>query len=174
MKLEISHDRLQVVDIAARNGNLELVRIFLAHGAKPTRALRYATDNGQVRLVSWLIETYPDLLSKSFFPDENVTIGTEALQQAIYCQNPPLISLLVGAGVPLNYAAKGDYPPVVEAIQFGAPWIVDYPLKIGAEKCGLEQTEEQTEDPADSDEVSDTYRGGIKVSRRTWQWVGRY
>jgi len=109
-----------------------------------------------------LIETYPDLLSKSFFPDENVTIGTEALQRAIYCQNPPLISLLVGAGVPLNHAAKGDYPAVVEATQFGAQWIVDYLFKIGAKKCGLEETEEQTEDPADSDEVSDTYRGGDK------------
>ena len=103
-----------------------------------------------------------------------MTLGMELLQRAVVAKNPTMISILVDAGVPLNdgYPIPEEYP-IAMAKTFAAKWIVDHLFSLGAKD--REFKKEHREEPyfEESYDFQRT-RGGVRLTRRTWEWVGKY
>jgi ankyrin repeat protein len=160
------------IEGAARCGHEEVVELLLGHGASPERAFVAAANEGQWRLVKRLLEKEED-----FHANKGVyegTVGVEALQQAIIVKNPRVISVLVDAGVSLNDGySRPDELPIVLAKMVAAEWIVDFLLSLGAEDREYDTTyrgDNYSEDHYDTQ----MRRGGVRITKRTWEWVGRY
>lgn len=112
--------------------------------------------------------------SQYFWSIQCQTIGMKALERAMITKNPAIVSILIDLGVPINHDNPTPYDnPMVIAKTFSAEWIVNYLLSLGAEDREV-----------DLDEKPDTFledcynlqmlRGGIRLTERTWKWVGKY
>ncbi|CAJ2500130.1 Uu.00g029830.m01.CDS01 [Anthostomella pinea] len=161
------------IKVAALNGHQEVVQLLLEQGASMVSALRQAADGGQAHLVRWLLQKDPDLVHEAY--SYELSVGQEALRCAILIKNPTVISLLVRAGAPLNrgYASRGD-SPVVWAKTNAAEWIVDFLLSLGAEDREVDEKERNRYRWDEREPQFQMLRGGVRIVRRTWQWVGKY
>ena len=170
VNLEINNHGYAIED-AAVGGHEEVVEMLLDRGANLDRALVSAAGSGQVRLVRHLLGKDVNLLTHKWLHGSE-TVGMEALRHAILCKNPTVISLLVDAGAPLNdgYAAP-DLLPIVMAKMFAAEWIVKFLLSIGA--ADQEVDEDMCED---SESPNGSFLKGlrVRVTKRTWEWIGKY
>ncbi|KAI1775685.1 ankyrin [Hypoxylon cercidicola] len=165
-----SHDAqsfLDPIEIAANHGHIEVVELLLARGADPKRAFRRAADGGQAHMIQWLSDRDPSLLSRPSV--DRISLGMEAMLRAVLRQNAAVISLLVKLGVPLSegYRYTSSEPPIVVAKRIGADWIVDLLLSLGAK-------DEDVDFNITKQYNTKVERGGILVTKRTWEWVGKY
>ncbi|KAI1773876.1 ankyrin repeat-containing domain protein [Hypoxylon cercidicola] len=161
----------QAIGIAARGGFTEVVDILLAHGADPVKAFRCAADWGQAHLLKWLSMRDPQLHLKPWTDFHDEPVGVCALLRAIVNKNPAVITLLVDIGVPINYGAE-DELPIYLAKNLAADWIVDLLLSLGAEDKEVDLRDRH--EGYDEDDSGCMLRGEIRLSKRTWEWVGRY
>lgn len=159
------------IEAASYRGHEDVVEVLLHHGATLEQALITAADGGQAHMVRFLLEKGVNVRAK---PHPCTTaIGTEALNQAVIVKNPTIIKMLLEAGVPLNH----DDPsckncPLVVAKSYSAPWIVDFLFSMGAEDREFDPRDRMS--GPDDEHWSQTERGFVKITERTWQWVGKY
>ena len=161
------------INAAARGGHEEAVRILLDHGASAGEAFISAADGGQVHLLKSLLqkgEVDIHVINK-----DSSTIGMQALERAIITKNPTIISVLVAeAGVSINHDIPSPQDnPIIIAKTYAAQWIVDYLLSLGGEDREFDPEDQCDCFPEDcyAEQIS---RGGIRITQRTWEWVGKY
>ncbi len=160
------------VEWAARSGHEEVVEMFLGHGASILTAFRAAAHNMQAHMVDWLLKKEATLLRAPSFKES--AHAREALFQATFKKNPRMISMLVDAGISLSGLHFGQ-PIVTHAKRTSGKWIAEFLVSLGAEDQEIEFDETDgyyTEECIDSSYPKTTSR--VKVSRRTWEWVGKY
>jgi ankyrin repeat protein len=159
------------IDAAARCGHDEVVTLLLERGASPEQAFLRAADSGQWRLVKRFLED-PQFHTRAGFSGD--TIGMEALERAIIVKNPTVISILVEAGVPLNHKRQNpDDLPIIVAKMHAAEWIVALLLSLGAQDREFD-IEYRGSHYSESHYSEQQQRGGVRITQRTWEWVGRY
>ena len=159
------------IDAAARCGHDEVVTLLLERGASPEQAFLRAADSGQWRLVKRFLED-PQFHTRAGFSGD--TIGMEALKRAIIAKNPTVISILVEAGVPLNHKRQNpDDLPIIVAKMDAAEWIVALLLSLGAQDREFD-IEYRGSHYSESHYSEQQQRGGVRITQRTWEWVGRY
>lgn len=160
------------IEAAARGGHEDVVEILLEYGASPGAAFVCAADAGQWRLVRWLLERGVNFLEHD--PIYGGIVGMDALQRSIIAKSPTVIAMLVGAGVPLDESC--NFPselPILIAKRVSAEWIVELLLALGAKDREFDidrQAENYSEDCYDAQ----MERGGVKITKRTWEWMGKY
>lgn len=148
------------IEVAARCGQEEVVVLLLEQGSDPARALRSAAEGGQSRVVKLLLDRFPDLPQR-----EEGDVGREALWKALAVRNLTAIAMLVKGGVSLNEGYEYSATlPINLAKQGLGSWVVEHLISLGAQ---------------DTDAVAFTDKnpvnvGGVLVSERTWEWVGKY
>jgi ankyrin repeat protein len=171
---------------ASRCGHEEIVGQLLDLGADPATALYGACDGGQVHLVKLLFERYPDIPSRKRFGDvsHGLPVGLEVLRLAIRIKNPSLISFLVRKGVSLNDGyPEPRFLPIVIAKTESAKWITQHLLSLGAvdqelpEDCKQHNVERYLEEIPEFNydrmyHFNYRQRGGVMITKRTWEWVG--
>ena len=161
------------INAAARGGHEEAVQILLNHEASAGEAFISAADGGQVHLLQSLLQKgNVDIHATN---EDNLTIGMQALERAIIIKNPTIISILVTeAGVSINHdTPRPQDNPIIIAKTYAAQWIVDFLLSLGAEDREFDPEDQCDCFPEDcyAEQIS---RGGIRITQRTWEWVGRY
>ena len=147
------------IEAASRTGQEEVVKLLLSHGADPAKALPCAAGGGHLRLVTYLLDKFPDLAVRD---DEKA--GREAFRNAIYCGNLPILTKLVESGVPATEAYAITRRPIYETRKNLGPWIVDHLMSLGVRNLDREVFPGKGEYEA----------RGVVISQRTWQWVSRY
>lgn len=183
---------LPIADAAFR-GHIEVVELLLAHGASPVKAFLFAADGGQIRLLKWLSTRDSDLHLKPWDGCLGVPIpiGIEALHKAILIKNPAIISWLVDLGVRLDASGMNgtyEFPrrfkrwganwikerkfPAFSARKFSADWIVELLLSLGAEDPEEPWRIRKDVYPEKIIQKQPT-RGGVRITKRTWEWVGK-
>jgi ankyrin repeat protein len=116
--------------LAAMSGDLENVKLLLAHGANPAeKALGEAVTFG-----------YPDVVRTLIAAGANADIvessGINLLHWATITDRPALIPALIEAGVPINAMDDNGFTPLMYAatIDFGDTAVLKALLKAGADK----------------------------------------
>jgi ankyrin repeat protein len=119
--------------LAARNNNLEILRLLLRAGADPDRKsddgdfpLHSAVRAGHVGAVEALLQAHPDLLR---FDRE----GLSALALASSLGNEKIAALLLDAGAPVEWGDKQQRSPLWWAVYRNKQDMARYLLKRGAE-----------------------------------------
>ena len=113
---------------ASMTGDLENVKLLLAHGADPSAALAQAVTFGYQDIVRALIAAgAPAKLTESS--------GINLLHWAAIANRPAVIPALVEAGVPINAKDESDFTPLMYAatIDFGDTASLRALLKAGAD-----------------------------------------
>ncbi|SPO03594.1 uncharacterized protein DNG_06277 [Cephalotrichum gorgonifer] len=168
------------VEAAASRGHEDVLELIISRSKCPTpesnasMALRDASRHGQAHIVRWLVGRYPDLLERPLNPGAVSTLGRQAMELAVHSKNLTVISALVDLGVPLNCGDAEVSYPVITAKEVAAQWVVDHLLKLGADDHDFVWNVRCGTDLIEGDELCQPQRGSIYVSRRTWQWVGKY
>jgi hypothetical protein len=80
-------------------------------------------------------------------------------------------------GVPLD-GYKYDYLPIVLTKKYTSRWIVDFLLSLRAkdtevDENDMEESYSDEEDP-DGPYHGEMVRGGVRLTKRAWEWVGRH
>lgn len=113
---------------ASMTGDLDNVKLLVAHGADPAAALSDAVTFGYADIVRVLIAAGAPV---------KVTEGSgiNLLHWAAIANRPTVIPLLVEAGVPINAKDENDYTPLMYAatIDFGDQAVYRALLKAGAD-----------------------------------------
>jgi len=112
---------------AAMTGDLENVKLLLAHGADPTEALAPAVTFGYPEIVKALIAAGASAKGTE-------SSGINLLHWAVITNHPEAIPARVEAGVPVNATDNFGYTPLMYAatIDFGNAGSVAALLKAGA------------------------------------------
>ncbi len=113
---------------AAMTGDLENVKLLLAHGADPTDALAPAVTFGYPDIVKALIAAGASAKGSE-------SSGINLLHWAVITNHPEVIPALVEAGVPVNATDNFGYTPLMYAatIDFGNAGSAAALLKAGAD-----------------------------------------
>jgi ankyrin repeat protein len=113
---------------AAMTGDLENVKLLLAHGADPTDALAPAVTFGYPEIVKALIAAGASAKGTE-------SSGINLLHWAVITNHPEVIPALVEAGVPVNATDNFGYTPLMYAatIDFGDKSAISALLKAGAD-----------------------------------------
>jgi len=160
------------MEAAAPYGHEEVVDVLIEYGADPREAFFEAAAHGQTHLARRLIKRDPTILSmKPAYNDTaDYTLGAKALEMAISTMNPAMVSVLVEAGVSLNQPTSGGDLPVDYAKKNSTPWVLEALLSMGAV-----DTDFDGEYGENWEAVPEWYKEGyVHVTKRTWQWVGKY
>lgn len=161
------------INAAARGGHEEVVQILLDHGASSGEAFISAADGGQVHLLQSLLQKGG--LNIHAVNEDGLTIGMQALERAIITKNPTIISILVAkAGVTINHDTLSPRDsPIIIAKTYAAQWIVNFLLSLGGNDQEFDPEDQRDCFPEDcyAEQIS---RGGIRITQRTREWVGRY
>jgi ankyrin repeat protein len=109
-------------------GDLENVKLLLAHGADPDDALASAVTFGYPEIVKALIAAGASAKGTE-------SSGINLLHWAVITNHPEVIPALVKAGVPVNATDNFGYTPLMYAatIDFGNAGSVAALLKAGAD-----------------------------------------
>jgi hypothetical protein len=147
----------------ARCGQQEVVDLLLSHGANPMKAIVGAATGNQPWLLEHLLDRLPELKEKR--------ILGPCLHKAIIKLDVAAISILVQAGASLNEATEvsglHSSSPISSAIKYhgSSSWIMKYLVSLGA-------------NPVDTGKApwlpGDPLVRGVRVTERTWSWVGKY
>ena len=161
------------INAAARGGHEETVWILLNDGASAGEAFISAADGGQVHLLKSLLQKGE--VDIHAINKDNSTIGMQALERAIITKNPTIISILVAeAGVTINHDIPSPWDnPIIIAKTYAAQWIVNFLLSLGGEDREFDPEDQCDCFPEDcyTEQIS---RGGIRITQRTWEWMGKY
>ncbi|KAG5950935.1 hypothetical protein E4U53_004147 [Claviceps sorghi] len=156
------HDRTgeSPIEEAAGRGQEAAVEMLLDLGADPELALKSAVTESQPRITKLVLDRYPDLLDR-----HGGQVGRLALWYAVTRKNLRNIKLLVDRGVSLNDGYEKAWEiPINEAKDGKGRWVVDYLLSLGAR-----DTDDKT-----LDEDCSLTTARVRLTERTWQWVGKY
>lgn len=152
------------IEVAAERGHEEAVEVLLEYGASLEKAFIAAAFQSQTHLVKRLLQKGLDVhLEKA----PGATIGLQALFHGIAAQNPTIISLMVDAGVSLENDGKTNFP-IVHAKAYSEDWIVEFLLSLGA-KDRVVPPEVTLEN-----HIMKPRPGSVRVTKRTWEWAGKY
>lgn len=119
---------------ASMTGDLETVKLLLAHGADPE-----AAAGGNTPISQAVTFGYPDVVRALIAAGASVSMressGINLLHWAAITGRPELIPTLVQAGVPINATDENGYTPLMYAatIDFGDTAIIKALLKNGAD-----------------------------------------
>lgn len=156
---EASTHKPSPIDTAAIHGQEEAVELLLDLGADPARAVYSAVEGGQVRILRSVLRRHPDLIR-----EQDGDFRTSIMVRAMSAGSLPILSLLVGAGVWLDgFEGDAGNSPVKFAKIAGWDWIVEHLIKMGARDV----------EGVEASKFESTVRG-IRVSRRTWEWISKY
>jgi ankyrin repeat protein len=114
--------------LASMTGDLDNVKLLLAHGANTSTGLAEAVTFGYSDVVSVLIAAgAPARLTESS--------GINLLHWAVIANRPAIIPALIAAGVPIDAQDEHDYTPLMYAatIDFGDTASLKALLKAGAD-----------------------------------------
>lgn len=173
--------------VAARAGHKETLEFLLTASAREDAVISVfhsASRGAQLGILAWLVARYGREIAAvgscpddPWNPDNNDTVGQEALMMAIMDPAPDVILFLVReVGVPLNerWASFKGMLPVAVAKTECSRWVVDFLLRIGAEDVAVDEDTLRGNDRWDSfttEKGSLSIIRGVRVSERTWQWV---
>jgi len=154
------------LECAATNGHEDVVMMLLDRGEPDglRRAFRTAADAVQVHLMEMLLRSHPDIISMPTSGTDSRTLGDYALTPAITHKNPRFLRLLVDKGVDLN-GQKDGMDPIELARKVRSKWIIDELVRLGVKY-------EDDEEVGEEDES--VMKGGVRITKRTWEWVGKY
>lgn len=116
---------------AVREGQLEIIKIFLQHGAdinaqdiKGRTALSLAAEAGRNDIVEFLFEKHAD-----FIPDNN---GSHAIHYAAQNGHVETVELLLKKEASINGKGAGDLTPLNFAAEMGHTKMVNFLVEKGA------------------------------------------
>ncbi|PGH11025.1 hypothetical protein AJ80_07301 [Polytolypa hystricis UAMH7299] len=164
------------IDKAAQNGHEEAVELLLERGSSFVRALASAASGGQVHLVQSLMRKGIDI----HMPDpgrgcKHITIGMEALNQAIAAQNLSIIAILVNAGVPINPEGPDAVVKPHESLSRHFTCVQDFTEKFLASLGGrVNQSYPFYIKPSYDHWSNSSREKEIYVDEVSWEWVGKY
>ncbi|KAI1383892.1 ankyrin repeat-containing domain protein [Hypoxylon trugodes] len=155
---------------AARGGHEEAVEILLDHGEPRALAFKCAVESGQVHLAKWLVARYPSIIMEKYGRMRPINL----MSMAIMNKNLDMIAFLLDAGLPLNYEyiAHSELP-MVEAKTSAAEWVANFLLTLGFKDEEIDESAR----PAYYSEVDITKVlscRGVRLTKRTWNWVSKY
>ncbi|SMQ50233.1 unnamed protein product [Zymoseptoria tritici ST99CH_3D1] len=150
------------VEGAAMRGQRDAVELLLSHGADPARALYAAAAGSQSWLIKHLLSNHPQLT-------DEITLRT-CFHFAIASCSLTAMTILVQAGASLNDCYEDDGvrldTPINKALkQHGFSWVGEHLISLGAYPTDAEWASTRT---------SDLKVREVVVTKRTWDWVGRY
>ncbi|KAI2769020.1 ankyrin [Daldinia loculata] len=157
---------------AASGGHQEVMEILLEHGANDERLLEVATNRGQARLVKWLLAKDPSQVTRADRYGQ-YTVGVSALLYAIRIKNPDIIALLADAGVSLKGIPDTGFIPHGDEL-LSSVWILDLLVSLGVVDLDPEKYQSYQRTPEEDNIRYQPMRRRVKISRRTWQWVGKH
>ncbi|KAK2765269.1 hypothetical protein FQN53_006923 [Emmonsiellopsis sp. PD_33] len=150
---------------AIRRGHEKVVQIFLDRGQSVDTALTEAARAGQSHLVRYLLRNGADI-HRPFGTCSS--IGLEALQGAISAKDIASVSLLIEAGVPLNYSGVPySEVPLVFAEEWGNREIVELLVEMGAKAVVCDEQE------LDGGGSGKGERKFVKTLKRKLAWRGK-
>ncbi|KAK8134903.1 hypothetical protein PG984_006915 [Apiospora sp. TS-2023a] len=151
------------VQIAARCGHEEVVQLLLDHGADRRAAVLAAAVGGQPRVLQALLGRYPNLLRVG------VGVGLfaqDVLRSALKTGNLAFLAILVKeAGVDKSGRSRLQFET-----EETYPWVARYLTSLGVE-------ERESDDHVNGRQAFYEFKhevGGVRVTERTWEWVGKY
>ncbi|PPJ59884.1 hypothetical protein CBER1_04926 [Cercospora berteroae] len=158
------------IEGAAEGGHTELVKILLDRGADPAPALRSAAQGGNPFLLAYLLQRFPELPGMG-----GGDVGQQAMFKALVTGNLAIVTRLVEAGVQLDDGTV-SVQDGWDDMDYGLPqcsmemvakefpmYLVRHLIRLGARSV----------DTAGCKEVYEYPIRGIRISERTWQWVGK-
>lgn len=120
--------------IAAWNGNIPLMTLFLSHGAHidlnnahQEQPLQLAAMQGKTAAVDWLIAQGAPVQPKN----RRHSVWT-ALHYAAFSGNTALVSRLIEKGADINARAPNGTTPLMAAIYAGKPEVAEWLIRRGA------------------------------------------
>ncbi|KAI1657664.1 ankyrin repeat-containing domain protein [Daldinia decipiens] len=157
---------------AASGGHQEVVEMLLEHGANDEGVFEVATNRGQTRLVKWLLEKDPSSITMESRHGQ-YTVGVSALLCAIQIRNADIIALLADAGVSLKGMPDTVFIPHGAELP-SSVWIVNLLISLGIVDLDPEKYNSYQWTSEEDNIQSQLMRRRVKISRRTWQWVGKH
>lgn len=151
---------LSPIKHAAANGHQKIVEILLQLGANLDDTVISSASSGQAHLLKHLLLHKNVDLHK---PLNKATVGVQALHLALTNRCRATSSILLDAGVLDSYSNPVDQLEVLPA-----------EIGIGNSADGKIHIEHVCENWFNKDLWNPPHVNGIQVSKRTWQWVGRY
>ncbi|KAI0853397.1 ankyrin [Daldinia vernicosa] len=167
---------LNPIESATYSGHQEVLEILLERRAYDGGLLEVAIKGGQARLVKWLLGKYPsEITGSNQYPLGNGLnpVGTSMLLSAITVRNPDIITLLVNAGLSLKEICDAEFV-IHTAGLLPSRWIVDFLVSLGVIDLDPKDYESYQWTPEEDELLYSEEIGRVKVSRRTWQWVGKH
>lgn len=148
---------------AAIRGQKDTVDILLDRGGDPARAFCAAANGSQAWLMKHLLSRFPEELT-------DVLVFQRCFREAVESRNLRAMDILVEAGAPINecYNDEGadNMLPIDRAMAYyGHSWVVEHLLALGSRITGNVQ-------PRGWDHNVIVRK--VLVTKRTWDWVGRY
>ena len=121
--------------VASGLGNEDLVHYFVEHGsninavtADEKSPLSFAFRSGDLDLCRYLIENDAKVNNES---------GASILIQSILDKNKEFVEYLIAHGADINRGPKGEYPPLLAALEINDHPLIELFIGLGAEVKGL-------------------------------------
>jgi hypothetical protein len=172
------------VDWAARKGNQDVLELLLDHDgtpADPSVALIGASATGQVHVMKYLLNRFPQLVDRdygqAYLTGDGKLAGQRALNKATKACNLEAMTILVEAGACPSHGEKQpkshrNIPtgkrPLEKAKSTGNQWVLDHLMSLGAKPNVLDEDIKLSEDP-----IQKCFNG-IIPSEHTWEWMKKY
>jgi ankyrin repeat protein len=158
------------IDTAARFGHLDAVSILLEHGSSPTHAFGAAIYGSQIHLLRYLLDQGIVNLNMPFHDSGRcrVTVGREAMSQAILSCNPTIVKFLIAEGISVALEPGESYH---SNLYSRYPRVVSFMKEF---VLGLTGGREPVYRYWNHDPYASIHRNGVFLSKDTWEWVGKY